>query len=74
MNYMKGIDQHLLAVNKSEKKAIAERFPNAHIVRTMKADSSRGHYYVEETKAILSFINELRSQNVVAEYGARNKR
>lgn len=59
----------LLAINKAEKKAIAERFPDAHIVRTMKCDSSRGHYYIEETQKIVGYLKELRAQNVIEEHG-----
>lgn len=50
----------MVLINKDEKTAIAKRFPDAHIVRTMKGDSKRHHYYCEETLSILRFLNRMR--------------
>ncbi len=38
----------MIAITKEEKNAIHAEFPNVHIVRTMRQDSKRHHYYMEE--------------------------
>ena len=50
----------MIAINKAEKQAVSAQFPNAHIVRTMKQKSKRHHYYCEETKKIMKFLNNMR--------------
>ncbi len=50
----------MIAINKAEKEAIRERFPNVHIVRTMKKKSKRHHYYVEENRNVVRFLNQIR--------------
>ena len=50
----------MILVNKDEKNAIHERFPNVHIVRTMKQKSKRHRYYCEESRGVLSLLRELR--------------
>lgn len=50
----------MIAINKSEKEAILERFPNVHIVRTMKQKSKRHRYYCEEARSVMKFLGELR--------------
>lgn len=50
----------MIAINKAEKEAIRERFPYVHIVRTMKKKSKRHHYYVEENRSVMRFLNQLR--------------
>lgn len=50
----------MIAINKNIKEIIAEKFPDAHFVRTMKKKSKRHHYYVEETPRVLSYLKELR--------------
>lgn len=37
----------MIAITASEKEAIREKFPRVHIVRTMKQDSKRHHYYMD---------------------------
>ena len=51
----------MIAITKSEKEVIAERFPNVHIVRTAKQRSKRHHYYCEESKAVMRFLNKMRN-------------
>lgn len=51
----------MIAITLSEKEAIRERFPRVHIVRTMKSDSKRHHYYVEEG-APMRLLRSLRGQ------------
>ena len=50
----------MIAINKAEKELIAERFPNAHIVRTMKSKSKRHRYYCEENRQVINFLNKQR--------------
>ncbi len=50
----------MIAINKEEKEALVARFPEAHIVRTMKKKSKRHHYYCEETRQVSKFINNYR--------------
>lgn len=50
----------MIAINKEEKEAVVSRFPEAHVVRTMKNKSKRHHYYCEETRQISKFINNYR--------------
>lgn len=54
----------MINISKAEKDAISARFPNAHIVRTMKQKSKRHRYYCEETRRVVQFINQLRGIGV----------
>lgn len=69
----------MIAINKTEKEAICARFPNIHIVRTMKQKSKRHRYYCEESKSVLRFLQGIRDaggdtvQKVGAEGGYRKK-
>lgn len=51
----------MIAINKEEKEVISMRFPNVHIVRTMKQKSKRHHYYCEESKPIMRILKEMRN-------------
>lgn len=51
----------LVSINKREKEAIKENYPNAHIMRTVKQKSKRHHYYCEETSAVMAFLENFRS-------------
>jgi hypothetical protein len=53
----------MIAINKSEKEAISKRFPDVHIVRTMKQKSKRHRYYCEENPAVLRFLNRARNED-----------
>lgn len=50
----------MIAITKSEKEAISARFPEVHIVRTMKQKSKRHHYYCEETKQVMRLLSNMR--------------
>lgn len=58
----------MIAISAQEKKIISERCPRAYIVRTMKHDSKRHHYYMTEDGAAMRVLQELRGS------GAQNKR
>lgn len=68
----------MIAISKEEKDVISERFPNVHIVRTMKQKSKRHHYYCEESKGVLRLLNEMRgtggTNQKVGANGYREKR
>lgn len=55
----------MIAINKAEKEKIRERFPNVHIVRTMKQKSKRHRYYCEEAKGVMQLLKNLRTASVV---------
>lgn len=57
----------MISINKTEAEALRNSLPNVHIVRTMKQKSKRGHYYCEESRQALKFIERLRSAGVVSE-------
>lgn len=52
----------MIAISKQEKEIIVERFPNVHIVRTMKQKSKRHRYYCEESKGVMRFLKETRNK------------
>lgn len=51
----------MISINKSEAKAIRESLPNVHIVRTMKQKSKRGHYFCEESRQAIKFLEDFRN-------------
>lgn len=68
----------MIAINKLEKGVISKRLPNVHIVRTMKQNSKRHHYYCEENKQVMQILTEIRggadNQKVGAKHGYRKKK
>lgn len=56
----------MIAITKAEKDVISARFPNTYIVRTVKQKSKRHHYYCEESRAVVRFLNRLRNNGGVA--------
>lgn len=50
----------MIAITKDEKNAIREKYPNVHIVRTMKQDSKRHHYYMVEASGPMRMLNLMR--------------
>ena len=53
----------MIAIDKAEKEAICARFPNIHIVRTMKQKSKRHRYYCEESKQVSRLLDEIRGNS-----------
>lgn len=51
----------MIAINKAEKDAINRRFPDVHIVRTMKQKSNRHRYYCEENRGVMRYLERLRA-------------
>ncbi len=51
----------MVLITKDEKEAISARYPDAHIVRTMKQKSKRHRYYVEESRPVMRLLNQLRA-------------
>lgn len=64
----------MIIISKLESQEIAKRFPDVSIVRTMKGDSKRGHYYLEERRDVMAFLKEYRYKNVIEEHPARRER
>ncbi len=52
----------MVLINKAEKEAIREKFPNVGITRTMKQRSARHRYYCEEAPAVMRYLNQLRGK------------
>lgn len=50
----------MIAITADEKKIIQEQYPDVHIVRTMKQDSKRHHYYMTEDKKPMKLLRRLR--------------
>lgn len=50
----------MIAITLAEKNAVREKYPNVYIVRTMKHDSKRHHYYMAEGGAPMRYLNALR--------------
>ena len=59
----------MITISKEEAKAVREKFPNVHIVRTMRQKSKRGRYYCEESRKVISFIRNMREKKVSEKYG-----
>lgn len=65
---MKRIEYNfMISINKSEAKAIRENLPNVHIVRTMKQKSKRGHYFCEESRQAIKFLEDFRNGGCTVE-------
>lgn len=56
---------YMTPITKDEKNALTKAFPNVQIVRTMKQDSKRGHYYCTEEKRVIRFLENYRNRRVV---------
>ena len=52
----------VIAITAEEKKVICKKYPQAHIVRTMKKDSKRHHYYMTEAGAPMRLLMSLRGE------------
>ncbi len=62
----------MIPINKAEKEAILEKYPNTHIARTMRADSKRHHYFCEESRKVMMLLDKIRSGGEV--YGTTAKK
>lgn len=60
----------MILITRDEKQAVLERFPNVHIVRTMKQDSKRHRYYMVEEAGPMRLIRKMRG---LPEEKPRNK-
>lgn len=63
-NKKKRNEAKMIAITADEKKIIHERFPDVHIVRTMRQDSKRHHYYMTEDKKPMKLLRKLREYGV----------
>lgn len=58
-------DIHMIAISRSERDAILAKYPNTHIVRTMRQDSKRKHYFCTESPKVMKLLNAMRSAGVI---------
>ena len=54
----------MIAINRDEKMTIEKVYPHIHFVRTMKHDSKRHHYYMEEAAGAMTLLRKLRGEQV----------
>lgn len=52
----------MIAITLAEKNAICEKYPNVHVVRTMKQRSKRHRYYMAEEPAAMRVLRRLRGE------------
>lgn len=64
----------MILITRDEKMAVLEKFPNVHIVRTMKADSKRHRYYMVEEPGPMRIIKQLRGESIDKPRKQRNRR
>lgn len=50
----------MIAITQKEKEAILAKYPKTYIVRTMKQDSRRKHYFCTENKGVMALIAKMR--------------
>lgn len=55
----------MIAITRAERDAILEKYPNTHIVRTMRQDSKRKHYFCTEDRKVMKLLKALRSEGIV---------
>lgn len=60
----------MIKIEKDVASFIRSKLPTACIHKTMKTESKRGSYYVEETSAVMRLISQYRKNNerVIEEY------
>lgn len=73
-NLKKRIEYLMIAITAEEKKIIHAQYPDVHIVRTMKQDSKRHHYYMTEDKKPMKLLNKLRERGYNAVKGCVGNR
>ena len=56
----------MIAISLHEKEEILKQYPNVYITRTMKQDSKRHHYYMEEARGPMGLLRRLRGEDVPA--------
>ena len=54
----------MILISLEEKKAVLEKYPDVHIVRTMKHDSKRHRYYMVEDPGPMRVIKQMRGELV----------
>ena len=50
----------IIQITRAERDKIREKYPDVHIVRTMRQHSTRGKYYCVETRGVMDLLVELR--------------
>ena len=52
----------MILISREEKRAVLEKYPEVHIVRTMKNDSKRHRYYMVEDPGPMRIIKQMRGE------------
>ena len=65
IDYYRKKEKSIVPINKDEKETLLKRFPKMHIVRLMKQDSKRHHYWMSEEPQYLQALNEIRQKNTI---------
>ena len=63
----------MVIITKEEKDLIREKYPNVHIVRTMKHRSKRHRYYMEEKLEPMKMLRAMRGHAIVGERSRERK-
>lgn len=53
----------MISITTLEKDIIRREFPNVYIIRTMKGDSKRHHYYMTEEYAPMRLLRKIRGES-----------
>jgi hypothetical protein len=64
----------MILISLEEKKTVLEKYPDVHIVRTMKHDSKRHRYYMVEDPGPMRVIKQMRGEWVDKPRRSRNNR
>lgn len=64
----------MVEISLKEKESIIEQFPLVHIVRTMKQDSNRHHYYMVEETGPMRLLHSIRGDEPERDRRWNNKR
>jgi hypothetical protein len=64
----------VIAITAAEKEAIRAKYPDVHMVRTMKQDSKRHHYYMVESGGPMRLLKSLRGQDKPGQKGRDGRR
>lgn len=64
----------MILISREEKQAVLEKYPDVHIVRTMKHDSKRHRYYMVEDPGPMRVIKQMRGEWVDRPRRSRNNR
>lgn len=62
--FFREADYSLKPISKEEAFALRKEFPDLTVPRTERQRSQRGHFFVEETKRVIDFLNDYWSKKI----------